>query len=143
MSETVHATCVRIDGAGVLLTGRSGSGKSDLALRLLDRGAALVSDDYTIVANRGGRLMGSAPDTIAGKIEVRGIGIVEWPTVAEVEVLLAIILDEPVERMPPDPLDSTAIDGVTIPLLRLSAFEASAPIKAELAARAASAARAG
>jgi serine kinase of HPr protein (carbohydrate metabolism regulator) len=61
MSETVHATCVAIDGRGILIRGRSGAGKSDLALRLIDRGARLVSDDYTILAASGGRLRAAAP----------------------------------------------------------------------------------
>ena len=61
----------------MLITGPSGSGKSDLALRLLDRGFTLVSDDQTIVRRDGDRLLASAPPTIAGKLEIRGIGIVE------------------------------------------------------------------
>ena len=61
----------------MLITGPSGSGKSDLALRLLDRGFTLVSDDQTIVRRDGDRLIASAPPTIAGKLEIRGIGIVE------------------------------------------------------------------
>ena len=64
-SETIHASTVAIDGRAVLITGPSGSGKSDLALRLLDRGFALVSDDQTIVKKTGDRLIASAPPTIA------------------------------------------------------------------------------
>ena len=64
-SETVHTSCVAIDGRAVLIGGRSGRGKSDLALRLIDRGAALVSDDYTLVKRVTGRLLAAAPPTIA------------------------------------------------------------------------------
>jgi serine kinase of HPr protein (carbohydrate metabolism regulator) len=65
-AETVHASTVAIDGRAVLITGPSGSGKSDLALRLLDRGFTLVSDDQTLVKKDGSRLLASAPPAIAG-----------------------------------------------------------------------------
>ena len=67
-SETVHASAVAADGRAVLITGPSGSGKSDLALRLLDRGFTLVSDDQTIVRREGSKLIASAPPNIAGKL---------------------------------------------------------------------------
>lgn len=73
--ETVHATTIAIDGAGVLLRGPSASGKSDLALRLIDDGARLVADDRTVLALRDGIVEASAPPSIRGKIEVRGLGI--------------------------------------------------------------------
>ena len=76
-SETLHASTVALDGRAVLISGPSGSGKSDLALRLLDRGFTLVSDDQTIVRKDGGRLLAAAPPTIHGKLEIRGVGIVE------------------------------------------------------------------
>ena len=76
-SETLHVSAVAIDGRAVLIGGRSGTGKSDLALRLIDRGAVLISDDYTFVHRVQGQALASAPATIAGKIEVRGVGIVE------------------------------------------------------------------
>jgi len=76
-AETLHASTVALDGRAVLISGPSGSGKSDLALRLLDRGFILVSDDQTIVRKDGGHLVAGAPPTIAGKLEVRGIGIVD------------------------------------------------------------------
>lgn len=131
-SETVHATCVAIDGRAVLLCGRSGSGKSDLALRLIDRGAVLVSDDYTILRRAGGHLIASAPHNIAGKIEVRGLGIVEMQPLPESTVALCLMLDAPVERMPEED-GSQSYLGIHVPSLSLSPFEATAPIKAELA----------
>lgn len=133
-SETVHATCVAIGNDALLLCGRSGSGKSDLALRLLDRGAILVSDDYTILRRSGDMLIASAPSTIFGKIEVRGIGIIARPALPEARVACCIALDEPVERMPEDHNSRSFLD-VPLPCLSLHGFEASAPIKVELALR--------
>ena len=131
-SETVHASCVAIAGRGVLIAGRSGAGKSDLALRLIDRGATLVCDDYTVVRRSDERLLASAPDTIAGKLEVRGIGILDVPCVGETEVALILTLDDPPQRMPEEDMVRT-IAGIAIPLIALDACEPSAPIKAELA----------
>ena len=76
--EQIHATCVDIEGAGVLLLGPSASGKSDLALRLMDGGARLVADDRVDLALEDGRLVASAPKDIASRIEVRGLGILEF-----------------------------------------------------------------
>jgi len=129
----IHATTVAIDGAAVLLLGPSGSGKSDLALRLIDRGATLVSDDYTLLTVSDGRLIANAPPTISGKIEVRGLGIVALDQVSDVPVKLAVRLDRPVERMP----SQTRFDynGITIHEVAIDPFELSAPIKVELALR--------
>src|SRR6185312_8976695 len=91
-SEHVHASTVAIDGRAVLITGPSGSGKSDLALRLIDRGFILVGDDQTIVRRDGDRLVASAPARIAGKLEVRGIGIIEMETAGDVPVALLVEL---------------------------------------------------
>ena len=132
-SETVHASCVAIGGGAVLLDGPSGSGKSDLALRLVDRGAQLVSDDYTLLRRVGDRLVASAPATIAGRIEVRGLGLLDIPHVAEAYVRLIVALDEPPPRMPEEPLPSRRIAGIDLPVIALPAFDASAPIKVELA----------
>ena len=133
MSVTLHASCVAIHGRGVLLTGRSGAGKSDLALRLIDRGAELVSDDGTIVEARGGRLHARAPATIAGRIEARGLGILAFPPRAEAPLALCLVLDAPVPRMPEEALPARMIEGVALPLLALDPFEASAPVKVEQA----------
>ncbi len=130
-TETIHASCVAIAGRGVLLAGASGCGKSDLALRLIDRGAALVSDDYTVLRRLGPGLAGSAPATIAGRIEVRGIGIVAMPHAGETPVALLVDLERAPERLP-EPASRTLL-GVALPLLALAASEASAPLKVELA----------
>ena len=129
-SETIHASCVAIGGRAVLLAGRSGVGKSDLTLRLIDRGAVLVSDDYTQLLRRDGTLRATPPATIAGRIEVRGIGIVEMPHVADVPVALLIECDAPVVRMPERATRRLA--GVDVPVGILAPLEASAPRKVEL-----------
>lgn len=131
-SETLHASCVAIDGQAVLIEGRSGAGKSDLALRLIDRGAVLVSDDYTVLIRKGKQLIASAPATIAGKIEVRGLGIIAMPHRDDVPVGLVITLSNDVERMPPE-IVRRRIAGVDIPSIILDGHQNSAPIKVELA----------
>jgi serine kinase of HPr protein (carbohydrate metabolism regulator) len=131
-SETLHASCVVREGRAILISGRSGSGKSDLALRLIDRGANLVSDDYTIVRRVGGKLLASAPPNIAGKIEIRGIGIVELPAADDAEVCMMVDLNRDVERMPAAP-EPVMVAGVQLPVLALNGLEASAPVKVEVA----------
>ena len=131
-SETLHASCVAIGGRAVLIEGPSGAGKSDLALRLIDRGALLVSDDYTLVRRKGAGLVASAPATIAGKIEVRGIGIVDMPQRDGLPVALLVGLGGPVDRLPADGMTRT-IAGIALPCVALAGLEASAPIKVELA----------
>jgi serine kinase of HPr protein (carbohydrate metabolism regulator) len=129
--ETIHASTVAIGGRGVLIRGASGAGKSDLALRLIDRGALLVSDDYTHVEPCDGQLIARAPDTIAGRIEVRGLGIVPCPQAAAAVIALAIRLDTPVTRMPEPAHEMIA--GIAVPVLALDPRPASAPLLVELA----------
>ncbi len=133
-SDRLHASCVAIDGRAVLIEGLSGSGKSDLTLRLIDRGATLVSDDYTFLLRDGERLLASPPAAIAGRIEVRGIGIVELPFAEAVPVALVVSVGEPVERLPDNGRAQNLV-GISIPLVALSALEPSAPIKVEQALR--------
>ncbi len=128
--SAIHASCVAIEGRAVLIAGPSGCGKSDLALRLIDRGAELVSDDYTAVVVEDGVLVASAPTTIAAQIEVRGIGIIPCPARAGTPVALRIESGEP-ERMPE--AASWAMAGIAIPMIRLNFLEPSAPLKVELA----------
>jgi serine kinase of HPr protein (carbohydrate metabolism regulator) len=132
MTETVHASTVATGGRAVLLSGPSGSGKSDLALRLIDRGFTLVSDDQTIVRREGDRLIAKAPPTIAGKLEVRGLGIVEMETVTNIPVALFVELTSDIERLP-DENRERSILGVELPLISIDAKTASAPSKVALA----------
>jgi HPr kinase/phosphorylase len=140
--ELVHGTCVALGRRGVLLRGGAGSGKSDLALRFMalpGEGAlapGLVADDQVYVsANPDGTLTASAPPTIAGKIEVRGLGIMPVPFLPEAELVLVCDLagSNDVPRMPPESPKTTVLAGVPLPTLRLAPFEASAPLKLKMA----------
>ena len=131
-AETLHASTVAIDGRAVLITGPSGSGKSDLALRLLDRGFTLVSDDQTIVKRSGDRLIATAPPTIAGKLEIRGIGIVEMEHADHAPVALVVELTSDIQRLPDDSRERPIL-GVSVPLISIDALTASAPSKVALA----------
>lgn len=133
MSDTtIHATCVAIGGRGLLIMGPSGAGKSDLALRLIDRGAALVSDDYTHLRPVDGRLRATPPTSIAGLLEIRHIGIVNLPYAMDVPIALVIALEEKPERMP-DAVATIDLLGFAVPRIALAGLEASAPVKAEMA----------
>jgi serine kinase of HPr protein (carbohydrate metabolism regulator) len=138
-AELVHGTCVALGRTAALLRGPPGSGKSDLALRFLflaRRGPAaveapiLVSDDQVRLVHRDGRIVATAPASIRGKMEVRGIGIVEVKSAAEADLMVLVDLVGPseVERMP-DPALKEKVLGVDVSVLRLAPFEASAPIK--------------
>ena len=131
-AETIHASTVAKDGRAVLITGPSGSGKSDLALRLLDRGFALVSDDRTIVRKDGERLLASAPPNIAGKLEIRGIGILDMEAAADVPVAILIELTSDIQRLPDDSRERPIL-GVRLPIITIDARTASAPAKVALA----------
>jgi HPr kinase/phosphorylase len=102
-TETLHATCVAVDGRGLLILGPSGSGKSALALRLISRGAVLVSDDRTRLELAGDRLQASCPNPdLQGMIEARGVGILRAPSEAKAEVALVVDLGQPEpDRLPP------------------------------------------
>ena len=132
----MHGTCVELDGAAVLLRGPSGSGKSDLALRLIEAGACLVADDQVSLQARHGVLIAAAPAAIAGRMEVRGLGIVAVRHVAEARLALVVDLVPPpaVERLP-EPAD-VELAGIALPLLKLAPFEASAVAKLRLALKA-------
>ena len=140
MSATllVHATAVAIGGRAVLLRGPSGSGKSDLALRLIDAGAELVSDDQSLLERRGDTIVVGAPPTIAGLIEVRGVGIVRLNRAAEATLALVadLVAPEAVERLPERRF--ARILDILIPLSQIAPFEASAEAKLRLALRATS-----
>jgi serine kinase of HPr protein (carbohydrate metabolism regulator) len=131
-SESLHASTVALDGRAVLISGPSGSGKSDLTLRLIDRGFTLVSDDQTIVRRDGDRLIASAPPTIAGKLEIRGIGIVEMEAAKDVPVALLVELTSDIQRMPDDSRERPIL-GVRLPLVTIDAMAASAPSKVAVA----------
>ena len=129
----VHGTTVALEGEGVLLRGPSGSGKSDLALRLIDGGARLIADDQTELTRVSDGLLARSPASIAGRMEVRGVGILRVPTVPS--ALLRLVIDlvalDRVERLP-EPQFCDYLQ-CSLPLLALAPFEASAPAKIRLA----------
>jgi len=130
-TANIHGTAVAVNGHGVLILGASGTGKSDLALRLIDRGAKLVSDDQVFLTSEADMIMMSAPDTISGKIEIRHLGIMQFKPVTAT-LKLIIDLDSAAERFPENQ-KSRDIMGTDIPVIALNAFENSAAIKVELA----------
>lgn len=133
---TIHATTVSLDGRGVILRGPSGSGKSDLALRLINEGALLTADDQTILFVEGGRLMAQPPAEIAGKMEVRGIGIVKMGPPAIVPVFLVIEMADPADVPRMADFSSVELLGHQVPRIHLAPFEMSASAKVKLALRA-------
>ena len=133
--QTLHGTIVDVAGSGVLLRGPSGSGKSDLALRLIDRGATLVADDQFLTRKSRRGLTVFSPDSLFGLLEVRGLGILSVPAVKS--TILRLVVDivgaVDVPRLPEQAF--TDIEGEKIHTLRANAFEHSTPIKIELAVR--------
>lgn len=132
---TLHGTCVAVEGRGVLILGPPGAGKSDLALRLMDEGADLVTDDQVRVAVRGSLLIASAPASLAGLLEIRGIGIVRVGAKPEVELAIVIQLENEsqIARMPePEHHDML---GISLPLFRIDPAAASAPARVRAALR--------
>ena len=129
----VHASCVALEGKGVLLRGAPGAGKSDLALRIIEGGAALVADDQVALTSSGEILLAAPPTRIAGLLEVRGIGIVSMDFVTQCPVHLVVDLVQPdaIERMPE--AATVELCGHRIPHVALSPFEASTPAKVRLA----------
>ncbi len=113
------------DGAGVLIVGAPGAGKSDLTLRLLGRGFNLVADDQVDIRDGIAR----APDALAGLLEVRGLGIVRLPYLRDVKLNIVIALTDEPERLPrPERHDS-----FDLPVVCLRAASASAPDRVALA----------
>ena len=130
-SELLHATTVAIGERAVVIEGRAGTGKSDLALRLIDRGAVLVADDQTLLVREGDRLLARCPPTIRGRMEVRGLGIVAVPYVEDVAIALLVRLGNEDQRMPER--RARRIAGVAVREMTLDPFRASAPVKVEWA----------
>ncbi|HXZ67006.1 MAG TPA: HPr kinase/phosphatase C-terminal domain-containing protein [Alphaproteobacteria bacterium] len=136
----VQGTCVALpiggEFAAVLLRGAPGSGKSDLALRLIDGGALLVADDLTELAQHEGALIATAPQSIRGRMEVRGLGILKVPTLESAPLALIVDLVAPasVERLPQPAFEK--IGEISLAKLALAPFEGSAPAKIRFALQA-------
>ena len=133
--ENFQGTCIAFGEEAVLFRGPSGSGKSDLALRCIEKGADLISDDQTILCRKNKKIIASAPRTIAGKLEVRGIGIVDFPyrEDASLVLVLDLINEGALERLPK--IGFVDYFDIKIPNLRILSFESSAVEKVALALR--------
>ena len=131
--ENIRATAVAVNGKAVLLCGPSGSGKSDLALRLIDRGAQLIADDCVTAVEISGQVMLAPPAAIAGRLELRGAGLAKIDYAADVPLALIVNLipGGEVERMP-EP-EEWSICGARVPAMKLDGLQPSAPIKVEMA----------
>ena len=132
----VHATAIAIEGAVILLRGPPGAGKSDLALRLIDGGARLVADDQAELRRVEDQILVGAPAAIAGLIEIRGIGILRVDPIeaAPLALLIDLVPSAEVERFPEARFED--ILGLSVPLIALAPFEASAAAKVRFACRA-------
>lgn len=132
MSLVRAATCVALAGRAMLIEGPSGSGKSALALALIDRGAMLVGDDGVTLTLRGGRLYASPPPRIAGLLEVRNLGLLTFPTAQDVPAALLLRLDPAAPRFI-DAAETVDLGEASLPMLRLWPGDPLGAVKAELA----------
>lgn len=130
--ERLRGTCIALEGHGILLRGDSEAGKSDLALRLIDAGGELVSDDYTDVSAEDGRLIATAPPPLSGLLEVRGLGVVRLAAIPATSLVAAVdlVTTDEIERLPLPRAE--AILGVVVPVFQLVAREASAVARIRL-----------
>lgn len=130
----LHGSCVARAKVAVLLLGPAGSGKSDLALRLIDRGWLLVADDQVLMAEVDGMLYPGGPPPLRGLLEIRGVGLVRGLPVAPATRLRLAVRLGPRMSVPRLP-SALAWDcmGVEVPTITLHAFDASAPQKVEWA----------
>jgi hypothetical protein len=113
----MQATAVAIDGRVLLIEGPPGSGKSSLALALIDGGAQLIGDDAVTLARVDDRLIASAPPNIAGLLEVRGVGLIRLPVAPPAPVALLLTLGGTAAERLPGALPRRSIAGASVPVL--------------------------
>ena len=137
MSALVHqASAVAIEGRALLIEGPPGSGKSSLALALIERGAGLIGDDAVTLTAADGVLIASAPPNIAGLLEVRGVGLVRLPPAPPAPVALILVLGgSPPQRLPETPLPMRVIAGIAMPVLAFAPGPIAPAARAEWALR--------
>ncbi len=134
MSLAINISAVACAGRAVLIEGDPGSGKSSLALALIDRGAVLIGDDGVVLEARGSRLIASVPPRAAGLIEVRNVGLIETPIAAAAKVCLVLRLDPEAPRFI-ERADTAVYEGIAIPLVRLCPDSPVLALRAEAALR--------
>ena len=132
MSQPHHATCIAIAQRGILIEGQPGSGKSSLALALLDRGAALVGDDGVLIQARNDGLYALPHPNIRGKLEIRNLGLFDFPVQEEVRLSLVIRLDPQAPRFI-DEAEQSLLHEHVLPMVRLWPDSPVLPLRAELA----------
>ncbi len=132
MTLLYQAGCVAIGRRGVLIEGAPGSGKSSLALALIDRGATLVGDDGVTLTELAGQLLASPPPNIAGLLEVRNLGLLRYPTISAVPVALVVRLDREAPRFI-ETADRLTVGGIDLPLVRLWPETAMLALRSEAA----------
>ncbi len=132
--SVLQAGCVAIAGRGMLIAGPAGSGKSSLALALIDRGAVLVGDDGVVLSVRAGALWAAPHPNTAGLLEVRNLGILRFPFLTGSRICVKLMLDPQAPRYI-DQAESEVIDTVAIPVLRLWPEAPVLALRAELALR--------
>lgn len=132
MSIAHQATCVAISGRGVLIEGAPGTGKSSLALALIDRGATLVGDDGVLLLARDGKLIAAPHPEIGGKLEVRNVGLIDMPVLPAVPVALVIRLDASAPRFIDAP-EARQLAGISLPLVHLFPDTPVLALRAEIA----------
>jgi HPr kinase/phosphorylase len=137
----LHASCVAFGDVGVLIRGKSGSGKSSLCLRLIDGEgfglgttalcAILVADDQVVISPSGSTLFASPPTALAGKLEIRGLGIIALPhqPTAHLGMVIDLLSAGEIERLPEPAALQATVEGVTLPRLALDAFDVAAAAK--------------
>jgi serine kinase of HPr protein (carbohydrate metabolism regulator) len=125
----LHGTTIELNGHGIFIIGTSGMGKSDLAICLMDRGARLVSDDYTEITVKNNILTATAPKNIKNRVEVHGIGIikVKSKSKAKLSLVVQLIEEKDLERMPEE--ETIIIEDISLPKIYLCAKHSSAVAK--------------
>ena len=127
---TIYGSAIAINGAAIIITGPSGSGKSDLAFRLIDRGAHLIADDLVLICGEADKPIICQSASHIDAIELRGVGIIPMQCINNLPLKLVVQISDTYERMPA-PLPLISLGPYNVPSLKIAPFETSTPIKIE------------